>query len=216
MRDPRGLVVIGASWGGLHAVGRLLTTLPASMTLPVLVVQHRAKDGTSLLAALLQDVTRRSVRDAEHGEAITAGTVRIAPPDRHLLVVGERLELSSGRPVRFSRPSIDVTFASAADAADRWPIAVVLTGANNDGARGARQIVDAGGHVLVQDPTTAEVRTMPDAALRQLRSAPPESWSVAGLDVLAELVAVLAARLDGDAAPHASTSPAFRRPPRRV
>jgi two-component system chemotaxis response regulator CheB len=166
-----GIVVIGASWGGLQALSVLLDGVPAAFDVPMVIVQHRGKDAESLLPVLLQDHTRLVVSEVDDKQPIERGHVYIAPPDYHLLVEGKEFSLTTDAPVRFSRPSIDVTFVSAADACGPLAIGVVLTGANEDGANGLRRIVDMGGHAIVQDPATAEVKTMPAAALRVVPSA---------------------------------------------
>ena len=166
-----GIVVIGASWGGLQALSTLLEGLPPGYDLPTVIVQHRGKDAESLLAVLLQDHTKLHVVEVDDKQPIERGSVYIAPPDYHLLVEGGHFSLTTDAPVRFSRPSIDVTLVSAADACGALAIGVVLTGANEDGANGLRRIVDMGGKALVQDPATAEVRTMPQAALRAVPEA---------------------------------------------
>ena len=96
---------------------------------------------------------------------IEPSRVYLAPPDYHLLVERGHFSLSIEAPVRFSRPSIDVLFESAADAYGGRLVAVVLTGSNDDGRRGLCRVKEAGGMVLVQDPATAERREMPDAAI---------------------------------------------------
>jgi two-component system chemotaxis response regulator CheB len=165
------IVVVGTSWGGLHALGVLLGGLPAGFVLPLAVVQHRSRDSDGLLAQLLQDETPRPVREVEDKDPIRPGHVYVAPPDYHLLVDGAHFSLSVDPPVRFSRPSIDVTFISAAASCGRGTAGVVLTGANEDGALGLRRIADSGGHAVVQDPATAEIGTMPAAARHAVPSA---------------------------------------------
>ena len=152
-------------------MSELLDGLPQSFDLPVVIVQHRGKDAESLLAVLLQDHTRLRVMEVEDKQPIDRGHVFIAPPDYHLLIEGSHFSLSVDAPVRFSRPSIDVMFDSAASACGRRAIGVVLTGANEDGASGLKRIVEAGGRAIVQDPETAEVKTMPAAALRSVPDA---------------------------------------------
>ena len=164
------LVVVGTSWGGLHAVSEVLRLLPGDYPLPLAVVQHRSRESTSLLADLLQDCTRLPVSEVEDQDAVAPG-VHIAPPDYHLLVDGGHFSLSVDPPVRFSRPSIDVTFGSASDAYGPRLAAVVLTGANDDGARGLACVAERGGLALVQDPESAESPTMPVAALRRVPDA---------------------------------------------
>ena len=166
-------MVIGASWGGLAALSELIECLPADLPAAVVVVQHRSKDSESLLAQLLQEHSALPVREVDDKDSVEPGRVFIAPADYHLLVDGPYFSLSVDAPVRYSRPSIDVTFFSTADSYGARAIGVVLTGANEDGARGLRRIVDRRGHAVVQRPETAEVATMPNAALRMVPEAKP-------------------------------------------
>jgi two-component system chemotaxis response regulator CheB len=159
-------VAVGASWGGLAAVGRLLGGLPATFGAAVVVVQHRDPAGEAgMLAELLARRTALAVVEAEDGTELAPGRVVLAPSGYHLLVQDGHAELSVDEPVHHSRPSIDVLFESVA--ADRGDLAagVVLTGANADGADGLRAIAARGGAALVQDPADAERPEMPRAAL---------------------------------------------------
>jgi two-component system chemotaxis response regulator CheB len=160
------LVVVGASWGGLTALSKLIGSLPSDLRVPVAIVQHRSRHADNLLASLLQDVTPLRVVDVEDKEPLVPQSVYIAPANYHMLVEKGHLSLTTDPMVRFSRPSIDVTFLSAADTYLGSTIGVVLTGANDDGSRGLRHIVDRGGRAVVQDPATAESPVMPLAALR--------------------------------------------------
>lgn len=159
-------VAVGASWGGLEALGRLLGALPRTFRAPMAVVQHR---GTSTPEGAMRHylATRcpLAVVDAQDKEPVTDGTVYLAPPDYHLLVDDGFLSLSVDPPVAFSRPSVDVLFESAADCFGDGLVAVILTGANSDGAKGALAVKRAGGTVLVQDPAEAERPEMPAAAI---------------------------------------------------
>jgi len=159
------LIVVGTSMGGLRALQILLTKFPADFPVPLAVVQHRAKSSDDALSSFLQKWTRLRIHDAQDGELIKPGHVYLAPADYHLLVERGRLTLSIEDPVQYSRPSIDVLFESAAEAYKSRLIGVVLTGANADGASGARKIKSRGGIVVVQDPETAEARAMPEAAI---------------------------------------------------
>jgi two-component system, chemotaxis family, protein-glutamate methylesterase/glutaminase len=160
------IAVIGTSWGGLAALHEILGALPKSFALPVVVVQHRHKDSGQVLPRVLQDDTGLSVCEVEDKAPIAGGNIYIAPANYHVLVERGHLALSTEEPVAFSRPSIDVTFSSAADAYRAGAVGVVLTGANSDGARGLKRIADRGGLAIVQRPDTAESPVMPDAALR--------------------------------------------------
>jgi two-component system, chemotaxis family, protein-glutamate methylesterase/glutaminase len=158
------LVAIGASWGGLHAVGSVLADLPADFPASVVIAQHRGSDD-GMLARLLDRVSALPVREAEDKDELLPGQVLVAPPDYHLLVEDRTVALSVDEPVAFSRPSIDVLFESAAEARGEAVVGVVLTGANADGAVGLDAIWRRGGMALVQDPGEAERPEMPRAAL---------------------------------------------------
>lgn len=158
---------MGVSAGGLHALQQILPHLPADFSLPVMVVQHRAADSHGFLAEFLNARCAIEVREANMNEVLRGGVVYLAPADYHLLVENaETLALSIDPPVHYSRPAIDVLFESAADIFCDQLVAVVLTGANSDGSQGARCVKALGGRVIVQDPASAEVDTMPAATLR--------------------------------------------------
>jgi two-component system chemotaxis response regulator CheB len=169
-QDRYELIVVGASWGGLDALGRLLKALPADLSAAVAVVQHRASEDTVGLAGLLETRSALPVRDVEDKDPIEPGRVYIAPPNYHLLVEEGQFALSTEDRVQYARPSIDVLFESAADAYRERVIGVILTGANEDGARGLARIKDRGGVAVVQDPRSAERRAMPDAAIASTMS----------------------------------------------
>ena len=150
---------------------KVLSGLPPRFNVPVVIVQHRHRDSDQLLVSLLQEHTALRVQEVEDQTEIEGGCVYVAPPDYHVLVDKGTLALSTDEPVRYSRPSIDVTFESAADAYAAATIGVVLTGANDDGSRGLRRIADRGWRAIVQDPTTADSAVMPTAALRAVPNA---------------------------------------------
>lgn len=160
------LVAIGASWGGLYAIGSVLETLPADFRAAVVIAQHRSSDShEGQLAQLLDARCALDVGEAEDKQALAPGTVLVAPADYHLLVESGSVALSVDPPLHFSRPSIDVLLGSAADAYGERAAGVVLTGANADGADGLARIARRRGAAIVQDPDTAARREMPDAAL---------------------------------------------------
>lgn len=158
------LVTVGCSWGGLAAVGCVFDLLPATLPAAVVIAQHRGP-APSALAELIGRNSSWTVTEAEDKEPIVPGRAYLAPAAYHLLVEPGRLALSTEAPVRYSRPSIDVLFETAADAYGEKVVAVVLTGANDDGAAGVVKIAERGGTVLVQDPETAERAEMPRAAI---------------------------------------------------
>lgn len=163
---PPPLVCVGASWGGVVAVRRLLRPLPRDLRAPVCVVQHRGEDSGGIdVAASLARAISLPVQEPEDKQPLEPGAVYLAPPGYHMLVEDGHVSLSLEGRVRWARPSIDVLFESAAAARGSSVVAVVLTGANDDGAAGARAVHEAGGIVLVQDPETAERREMPEATI---------------------------------------------------
>jgi two-component system chemotaxis response regulator CheB len=160
------LICIGASWGGLDAVSRLLSDLPDEVDVPVVVAQHRHVTSTrGALADLLHVCARRPVHDVEDKMLIEPRNVYLAPPDYHLLVQRGSFALSIDERVQFARPSIDVLFESAAYAYGAGVIGIILTGANEDGAAGLAAVKGRGGVAVIQDPEDALRRTMPDAAI---------------------------------------------------
>lgn len=163
---PAKAVVIGASAGALEALSIILPSLPRDYGLPVMVVVHISSDKKSLLTEIFRDKCDINVVEADDKEPIQGGTVYFAPPDYHMLVeTKQRLSLSSDEPVLFSRPSVDVLFESAADAFGTGLIAVILSGANQDGAKGLQAVVQAGGRAIVQNPREAFAAAMPEAAM---------------------------------------------------
>jgi len=160
------VICIGASWGGLEAVGRVLADIPDEVEQPIVVAQHRHPDSIEgALTDLLQQQTGRIVVDAEDKAALLAKHVYVAPPSYHLLVESGWLALSVDEQVQHARPSIDVLFESAAQAYGARAIGIILTGANEDGAAGLAEIKRRGGVAVVQDPAGAVKRSMPDAAI---------------------------------------------------
>jgi len=159
-------VVIGASAGGVAALFQVLGTLPSAFAIPVLCVLHLPDDRHSQLAGVLQRRLHRPVCEARDKERISSGQIYVAGPGYHLSVERDlTLSLSQEEPVHFSRPAIDFLFISAADAYGDSLLGVLLTGANEDGARGLAYIKNNGGRTIVQDPRDAQVALMPEAAL---------------------------------------------------
>jgi two-component system chemotaxis response regulator CheB len=191
------LVVVGTSLGGLNALQVLLGALPAQFRTPIAIVQHRTKQGGSTLVDLLQAICALPVREPEDKEPIHEGHVYLAPPDYHLLVEPGHLALSTEAPVNHSRPSIDVLFETAADAYGPELIAVVLTGASDDGARGALRVGQRGGTVLIQDPASAHSATMPAAAAA--RTGPARTYALE--QVAPRLIALCASPASASASP---------------
>jgi two-component system chemotaxis response regulator CheB len=153
---PAEAVVIGASAGALEALSIILPALPAQSALPLMIVVHLPPDRRGIMTEIFQAKCSVPVREAEDKEPIRAGTVYFAPSNYHLLIEENRtLSLSSDEPVLYSRPSVDVLFESAADVYGRALIAIVLSGANHDGAAGLKTVIEAGGLGIVQSPDNA-------------------------------------------------------------
>lgn len=166
---PDKLVVIGCSMGGLTALEQILSRLPDDFRAPVAVVIHRSAKSTGGLVQLLRRYSALRIKEPSDKEAIQPGHIYIAPADYHLLVEEGAFALSTDAPEHYARPSIDVLFETAAEAYGANTVAVVLTGASSDGARGAAAVKAAGGAVIVQDPASAEAPLMPQAAIRAVR-----------------------------------------------
>lgn len=180
-------VVMGASAGGMEAITAVLSRLPETFGLPILVVQHLHPADGGCFAEHLDRKVAVLVREAHDKEKIQPGHVYLAPADYHMLVEQERtIALSVDDKVNWSRPSIDVLFESAAQVWRQGLIGVILSGANHDGAAGMSAIMDRGGMTVVQDPDTAAHPEMPKAAITGARVAtvlPPASIG----DLLCEL-----------------------------
>ena len=161
------LIAIGASWGGLDVLREILKGLPAELNAAVVIAQHRSPEShPTVFRDLLGAVTRMRVREAADKDELQPGTAYIAAPDYHLLVEPGHITLSTDEPVLYARPSIDVLLETAAESYRERCVGVVLTGANDDGARGLARVAELGGTAIVQDPETAQRYEMPRAALR--------------------------------------------------
>jgi two-component system chemotaxis response regulator CheB len=159
------IVALAASAGGLKALSEVLAALPAGFAAPVVVVQHLDPHHRSLMAEILGRRTALTVRQAREEDSVCAGSVYIAPPDRHLLVNPDgMLTLTRTELVHFSRPSADLMLESVAASYRGRAVAVILSGSGSDGAMGARAIKKTGGTLIVQEPESAEFSGMPGAA----------------------------------------------------
>ncbi|WP_411388592.1 chemotaxis protein CheB [Pseudomonas sp. MPB23] len=159
-------IVIGASAGGVEALLTIFGALPDGFGLPILAVLHLPDERRSQLAEVFGRRLAMPVVEARDKEVIMPGTLYFAGPRYHLSVEQDRsLSLSQEERVHHSRPAIDYLFASAADAYGKGLLAILLTGANQDGAQGLVHVKEQGGTTVVQDPTEARVAVMPRAAL---------------------------------------------------
>ena len=159
-------IVIGASAGGVEALLTIFAALPDGFGLPILAVLHLPDERRSQLAEVFGRRLSMPVVEARDKEVIMPGTLYFAGPRYHLSVEQDRsLSLSQEERVHHSRPAIDYLFASAADTYGKGLLAILLTGANHDGARGLAHVKQQGGTTVVQEPTEARVAVMPRAAL---------------------------------------------------
>jgi two-component system chemotaxis response regulator CheB len=154
------IVMIAGSAGSLEPLRRIITALPVRCTAPVFAVMHIGRN-PSVLPSLLG----RTAAYAQDGVLIEAGHIYVAPPDHHMLLEPDRIRLSQGPKVHFTRPAADPLFVSAAAAHRERVIGIVLSGGGWDGAAGLRAIKDHGGTTLVQHPKDALMPWMPYAAI---------------------------------------------------
>jgi Chemotaxis response regulator containing a CheY-like receiver domain and a methylesterase domain len=163
---PSRVIIIGGSAGSLNGVLSVLPEIAGIVSFAVIIVLHRKPAGENILVNLLAAKTRLTVKEAEEKEPILPGHMYIAPADYHLLVEKDySFSLDVSEKVHYSRPSIDVTFESAAEAFGPKAIAILLSGANIDGAAGMQKIKECGGVCIVQEPGSAEVGVMPQQAI---------------------------------------------------
>jgi len=160
------LIAIAASAGGIQAVRRILSTLPAELPAAIVIVQHRPPDYDGYLHELLSRRTSWSVRVASQGEAIKSGHVYLARPDSHLTVTPDRTFMyRDGTRIRFLRSSANPLFESAAKGFGGHVVGIVLTGFGRDATDGVQGVKEHGGVVIAQDQATSEQWGMPSSAI---------------------------------------------------
>jgi len=168
LRTTDRIIAIGASTGGTEAIKEVLMSLPPDSP-GVVIAQHIPKAFSTPFARRMNDCSQVTVCEAEDGQQVLAGHVYIAPGDRHLMVVrdGARYvcRLDDGVLVNRHKPSVDVLFRSVAQNAGANAIGVLLTGMGKDGARGLREMLDAGSRTIAQDEATSVVWGMPGEAV---------------------------------------------------
>lgn len=168
--SPVQAIFIGASAGGVTAIQKLLMALPEKFSLPIIVAQHLPADAKIDPAMIFKVKTKAKVCEAEDKAPIESNAIYFAPPGYHLLVERDfTFSFTQEDPVQHARPSIDVLFESAAIAFGRRACAVILTGANADGAAGAKAMQAEGAFVLVQSPAEAEAPVMPSATIQAVK-----------------------------------------------
>lgn len=162
-------LIIGGSAGSLEVLLKVLPGLEQSLPFPIIIVLHRKPGNDNILTDLLNAKTVLKVKEAVEKEKIEPSTIYLAPPDYHLLIEKDQtFSLDASEKVNFSRPSIDVTFESAAAVYGENVVCLLLSGANNDGTSGLKIVNKKGGTCVVQNPETATVSYMPENALQNV------------------------------------------------
>ncbi|TKC12521.1 chemotaxis protein CheB [Pedobacter polaris] len=165
MKDCEALV-IGGSAGSLDVLLKVFPAINLNITFPIIIVVHRKQGTDSLLSDLLSTKTSLTVKEVEEKEAILAGTIYIVPADYHLLIEKDlTFSLDYSEKVNYSRPSIDVTFQSAAEVYEDKLVCLLLSGSNSDGVNGLITVKNYGGETVVQDPISAQIDYMPAQAI---------------------------------------------------
>ncbi|MCE6987840.1 chemotaxis protein CheB [Dyadobacter sp. CY323] len=160
------MLLIGGSAGSLEVLFKLLPMLDADLPFPLVIVLHRRSSGDSSLSDLLSTKTLIPTREVEDKDPIAATNLYLAPADYHLLIEKKQFfSLDDSEKINFSRPSIDVTFESASEIYKSGVVAILLSGANEDGTKGLLSIKKAGGRTAAQDPQTAQMQFMPHYAI---------------------------------------------------
>jgi two-component system chemotaxis response regulator CheB len=165
----RNIIVIGASAGGFEAMKRLVADLPADMDVSIFIVWHMSPDVHGVLPTVLNRTSKLLAAHAYDGETIVPGRIYVAPPDHHLLIEKDKMRITRGPKENRFRPAVDPLFRSAAYAYGTQVIGVILSGALDDGTAGLWTIKHKGGLAVVQEPMDAEVPSMPESALREVK-----------------------------------------------
>lgn len=169
-KDPHTeLIVIGGSAGSLQVILEAVKNLKAGLKFPIVLVLHRKAQAESILPKLMQQFSAIEVIEIEDKTEIERNKIYIVPSDYHLLFENKNtVSLDSSEKMNYSRPSIDVTFRSAAEIFKESTIGVLLSGANSDGVEGLKYINKNHGRVWIQDPETADVDYMPRQAIQNV------------------------------------------------
>jgi two-component system chemotaxis response regulator CheB len=160
------LIIIGGSAGSLDVILKLIPALQPILPFAIILVTHRKPTSDDILVELLNTKTSWTVKEAEEKEPILPNIIYVAPADYHLLLEKNKtFSLDVSEKVNYSRPSIDITFESAAEAYTSSLLTILLSGANADGVEGMQHVKRRGGYCVVQDPATADVAYMPQQAI---------------------------------------------------
>ena len=186
------IIVVGASAGGVGALSELVATLEPDLEASLFIVLHLAATPPSVLPQILARRTPLPVAHARDGEAIRRGRIYVAPPDHHLRIAADGVQVTRGPRENGHRPAVDPLFRSAASAFGPRVAGVILSGTLDDGTAGLQAVKAAGGTAIVQDPAEALYAGMPQSAVDH--SDPDFVLTVEGIG---KLLASLAAGGDG-------------------
>jgi two-component system chemotaxis response regulator CheB len=163
------LIAIGTSTGGTQALEAVLTRLPA-VCAGIVIVQHMPEKFTALFADRLNSLCKLEVREAQNGDRVMPGRALIAPGGRHMMLKRSGaqyyVEVADGPLVNRHKPSVDVLFRSVAQVAGKNALGVIMTGMGDDGARGMKEMHDAGARTVAEDESTCVVFGMPKEAIK--------------------------------------------------
>ena len=163
---PCSALIIGGSAGSLDVLLEIFPALRNDIRFPIILVVHRKASNESLLTDLLKSRTTLAVGEAEEKEFLIPGKVFIAPADYHMLIEEDRsISLDYSEKINYSRPSIDVTFQSAAEVFKEKLVCILLSGSNADGVEGLKSVNNYGGSVVIQNPNSAIMPYMPQQAV---------------------------------------------------
>jgi two-component system chemotaxis response regulator CheB len=165
MMESCSALIIGGSAGSLDVLLKVLPVLDVRLNFPIVIVIHRKHGTDSLLPDLLSSRTKLKVKEVDEKERLKAGFIYIAPSDYHLLIERDgTFSLDYSEKINYSRPSIDVTFQTAAEVYQDKLACLLLSGSNADGVNGLKSVKEWGGMAYIQDPSTAQVAYMPAQA----------------------------------------------------
>lgn len=163
-------VFIGGSAGSLNVILEVIPALSENIDFPIVIIFHRKFSPNSKLSQILSALTKLKVVDLEEKMKLEKHTIYVAPADYHVLIEADKtFSLDFSEKVNYSRPSIDVTFQSASEVFTDKLLGILLSGTNNDGAMGVRNVEDKGGIVWIQNPNTTNFKYMPQQAIKLLK-----------------------------------------------
>jgi len=167
---PYKAIVIGGSAGSFQSILHIIEALPKNFSIPIIITLHRLKQVRSGLIESIALKSNNSILEPFDKQLIEPRSIYFAPSNYHIIIENDySFSLSTEEAVEFSRPSIDIMFLSAAKVYKNTVLAILLSGANKDGAQGIKSIKEHGGTVIIQDPKEAEVPIMPKSALEIIK-----------------------------------------------